>query len=113
MFFDLPITMGAVFCVLFALIRLFERDRRAELRGFDISTAAILPILLGGVIGVAGSLIGFSPWSVYLAGIVVLVATFLTLWKSLEIPGPRSAVYACGALLTAVVTPLCLAMLIG
>lgn len=113
MLFDLPITMGTVFCVLYALIRIFERDRKDELSGFDISTAAILPILLGGIVGIGGAFIGFYPWSAYLAGVVVIVATFLTFRRWLEISGPRSAAYTLAALVTFVATPLLLARLIG
>ena len=82
------------FVVLFGLIKVFER-KRDDLDNFNIATVAIVPILanilVGSVIGMAE--LQPSLLTQLLPGVVLALATFLLLWKNLEIPVGRSLIY--------------------
>lgn len=87
------------FIVLFALIKVFERERD-DLDNFSIATVAVVPVL--SVIAVR-VILGFlypNPTLMFLLPIVVLIGmTFYLLWKNLEIPFGRSAMYTVVVLL--------------
>lgn len=89
-----------VFGVLWVLIWSFERDRRDELDAFTVGTAVLIPMILAVLIQILGGVLGFYPWSAYAAWVGALLATFIVLWKMLQIPVKRSAAYT-GSVLAA------------
>ncbi len=100
------------FALLFALIWVFERKRRKDLDEFSIATAVVVPIIIAALILIIGGLLGFYPWSAYVAWFAELVATFLVLWKFLEIPGIRSIMYTIAVLITKVVLAITIELLL-
>ena len=87
------------FLVLFALIKVFERDRD-DLDNFNIAMVAIVPILVVVIIRVVLGLLFPEPTLMLILPPVVLIGlTFILLWKNLEIPKGRSAAYTVAVLI--------------
>lgn len=81
------------FAVLFGLIKVFEKDRD-DLDNFNIAMVAIVPILIALLVGAGISMMIPEPGPLlYLPSVVLLVTTFVLLWKNLEIPINRAIGY--------------------
>jgi hypothetical protein len=81
------------FFVLFGLIKLFERGRE-ELDNFTIGTVAVVPVLAAILVRfVVGLLYPDPAILLVLPRVLLIVLTFILLWKNLEIPVVRSVLY--------------------
>ncbi len=81
------------FLVLFGLIKVFERGRD-DLDNFNIATVAVVPILSIILIRVVLAFIYPNPIAMLVIPPVVLIGmTFFLLWKNLDLPPGRSALY--------------------
>jgi hypothetical protein len=81
------------FFVLFGLIKLFERGRE-DLDNFTIGTVAVVPVLAAILVRfVVGLLYPDPVILLVLPPLLLIVLTFILLWKNLEIPVVRSVSY--------------------
>ena len=81
------------FIVLFGAIKLCERQRD-DLDNFAIATAAVVPVLIVFLLRIVLALTFPDPTlTTVLPPIVLIGATFGLLWKNLEIPAGRAALY--------------------
>ena len=81
------------FFVLFGLIQLFERGRE-DLDNFTIGTVAVVPVLAAILVRFVVGLLYPDPVILLVLPLVLLIVlTFILLWKNLEIPVARSVLY--------------------
>lgn len=81
------------FLVLFALVKVFERSRE-DLDNFNIATVAVVPLLSVVLVRVVLAFVYPNPTlALILPPIVLIGMTFFLLWKNLELPAARSALY--------------------
>lgn len=81
------------FAVLFALIKIFEKDRD-DLDDYSVATAAIVPGLLGLLASIGLTAAEAEQMiSLLVPAAVVVLATFFLLWKNLELSLGRSIAY--------------------
>ena len=81
------------FFVLFGLIKLFERGRE-DLDNFTIGTVAVVPVLAAILVRFVVGLLYPDPVILLVLPLVLLIVlTFILLWKNLEIPVVRSVLY--------------------
>lgn len=93
--------LGALltFLVLFALIKIFERNRD-DLDNFSIATVAVVPVLSVIAVRVTLGMLYPNPLLLLLLPVVILIGmTYFLLWKHLDIPAGRSATYTIAVLL--------------
>ena len=87
------ISILVTFVVLFGMIKVFERDRD-DLDSFQVATVAIVPVLIVVLLRAGLALLLPIPVVVtLLPPIVLIAATFLLLYKNLEIPLGNSIAY--------------------
>ena len=87
------------FAVLFVLIKVFEKSRD-DLDNFNIATVAIVPVLVVFLTNIAlASMEAEGLLLLVVPATVLVLTTFLLLWKNLEIPAGRSALYTVAVLL--------------
>ncbi len=87
------ISILVTFIVLFGMIKVFERDRD-DLDSFQVATVAIVPVLI--VVLLRAGIALFLPVplvQLLLPPVVLIAATFLLLYKNLEIPLGNSIAY--------------------
>ena len=81
------------FFILFGLIKLFERDRE-DLDNFTIGTVAVVPVLAAILVRVIIGLLYPDPLiMLFLPPVLLIILTFVLLWKNLKIPIARSVLY--------------------
>ena len=81
------------FLVLFGLIKVFERGRD-DLDNFSIATVAVAPVLSVILIRIVLAFVFPHPIATLILPYVVLIGmTFFLLWKNLDLPPGRSALY--------------------
>ena len=93
--------LGALltFLVLFTLIKIFER-KRDDLDNFSVATVAVVPVLSIIAVRVTLGMLYPNPLLMLLLPVVILIGmTYFLLWKHLDIPGGRSAMYTIAVLL--------------
>lgn len=87
------------FLVVFALIKVFERNRD-DLDNFNIATVAVVPVITVILVRIGLGFLYPDPTLMLLLPALVLIGmTFGLLWKNLDIPAGRSAAYTVVVLL--------------
>ena len=87
------ISVLITFLVLFAMIKIFERNRD-DLDNYVIAMVAIVPVGCAVLVRIAVFFLApdVKPL-MFLPGLVLIGTTFGLLWKNLEIPPGRSIIY--------------------
>ena len=90
--FRAMLNLFLVFVFLYGLIWLFERKHR-EIDAFQIAVPVLVPVFAAFLVGLGAVALGLGAVGVWTSVVVLIGATYLSLWKIMGLPGMRSAGY--------------------
>jgi hypothetical protein len=88
----LALTALITFAFLYVLVFAFEKNRAID--SFLVAEAVVVPIIAAFLPAVAVGLLGYMMLAGWLWTLILLGATYFTVWRLLEMPAFRAAGYA-------------------
>ncbi len=90
--FGAMLNLILIFVFLYGLIWLFERKHR-EIDAFQVAVPVLVPVIASFLVGLGAAFLNLGAVGVWTSVVVLIGATYLSLWKIMGLPGKRSAGY--------------------